>query len=242
MIADTAFIFAAGFGKRMLPLTLEVPKPMVKVAGKMMIEYALDRLHEAGINNVVVNTYHLADTIHGWLMQRAEKGTPNIRISHEKTVLLDTAGGIIQALPMLGNKPFFTINGDIIWNDKNAQNNIFSQMCQHWDAKKMDILMLLCPKKKAIGYEGKGDFGLDKQGNIIRSDEENPYVYAGIQLIEPSLFKGLPIKPFSLRDIYWERRQKNNVYHRMSGLIYDGQWLHVGTVADIATAEKYLTA
>jgi MurNAc alpha-1-phosphate uridylyltransferase len=240
MIADTAFVFAAGFGKRMLPLTLEVPKPMAKVAGKMMIEYALDNLERAGIHNVVVNTYHLAEVINPWLEERAKLLKPRILISHEKTVLLDTAGGIVQALPLLGIKPFFTINGDIIWYDNPQKASVFAQICQHWNPDTMDILMLLCPKEKAIGYEGKGDFGLNEGGFITRSEEGNPYVYCGIQLIKPSLFEGLPIKPFSLREIYMARKHQDGSYQRMAGVIYDGQWLHVGTVQDIATAEKYL--
>lgn len=240
MIADTAFLFAAGYGKRMLPLTLEVPKPMVKVAGKMIIEHALDNLHAAGIDNVIVNTHHLADVIHPWLEQRAKKIAPHIRISHEKNRLLDTAGGIVQALPMLGKKPFFTINGDIIWHDNLGGKSIFAQMCEHWDPNTMDILMMLCPKEKAIGYEGKGDFSLNKENSIMRLEDDNPYVYGGIQLIKPSLFKGLPLEPLSLREIYKERTKENNACYRMAGLVYDGHWLHVGTVADIAKAEKYL--
>jgi N-acetyl-alpha-D-muramate 1-phosphate uridylyltransferase len=239
MKVDTALLFAAGFGKRMLPLTLEIPKPMVKVAGKMLIESALERLQEAGIKHVVVNTHHLADKINSWLETRKDSGL-KISISHERHLLLDTAGGIVQALPLLGAHPFFTINGDILWHDRTGAIPILERMSQQWDHTKMDILMLLCPKEKAVGYEGKGDFSLTKNGTVCRTGGGEPYVYCGIQLIEPSLFKGQPVKPFSLREIYDAKKQSDGSYDRIFGLVYDGHWSHVGTVADIERAEKYL--
>ncbi len=233
---DTAFIFAAGFGERMLPITLHTPKPMVGVLGKKVIEYCFENINRARfIKNVVVNTHHLAEVIEPYLVAC---GYPNfkIKISAEKEIL-ETAGGIINALQLIGPKPFFTINGDIIWQDKIG--NILEKLKDNFDETKDDILMLLVPKEKAIGYHGKGDFSLKDDGAIYKS-EDNKYVYTGIQIIKPRLFFGYEVKPMSLRVIYEAKKQSDGCYKSIRGLVYDGTWLHVGTVADIAKAEEFL--
>ena len=244
MPIDTAFIFAAGLGKRMLPLTLYVPKPMVKIAGTMLIEHALRQVEQAGVRRVVVNSHHLADQLDAWLMAwHIQHPDIHMTISDERDQLLETAGGIIKALPLLGTNPFFTINGDVLWKDRTgAGNGLFSALNRHWDPDKMDMLLALCPREKAFGYEGSGDFSLASDGTLRRDGDYNPYVYCGIQIIKPSVFKGYPIEPFSLRDIYHARKQPDGSYQRMAGVVYDGDWLHVGTVADIAKAEIHLAS
>lgn len=236
----TAFVFAAGKGTRMLPLTLYVPKPMVKVAGKMLIEHVFCRLEDAGVTKVVVNSHHLSDTLNPWLLtQKQHHPHLNLVISDETEELLETGGGLVKARAALGRDPFFTINGDIIWKDK-PEAKLLSSLAQMWDANRMDMLLGLCPIEQAVGYEGEGDFDLANDGTLIRRAGKNPYVYCGVQIFKPSVLEGYSARPFSLRDIYQARKQPDGSYHRMAGMIYYGHWLHVGTVGDITVAENYL--
>jgi MurNAc alpha-1-phosphate uridylyltransferase len=235
---EIAMVFAAGFGKRMLPITNTIPKPMVKVAGKSLIDYALDNLADAGVKTAVVNTHHLADVLEKHLKNRML--LPNIKVSHED-VILETGGGIVKALPMLGNQPFFSVNSDImVVNDK---TNALKRLADFWDAEKMDVLMLLHPTEKAVGYEGQGDFDLTDDARIIRNDANSyPYVFTGVMISKPEIFGGLEEKPFSLyRDfIHKKYIQADGSLSRVYGLVHDGKWLHIGTPEGIKLAESNL--
>lgn len=229
----TAMLFAAGFGERMRPLTNDKPKPLIPINGKTILDHNLDHLAQDGITQVVINTHYKAEQIHGHVKNRT---SPTITISHEKEQILETAGGIIYALPHLGNNPFFVINGDIIWIDH--KTSALARMAEFFDEKKMDILMLLHPKDKAIGYDGKGDFHYHPDTHTITRPTDNSgadYIFTGIQIIHPRVFEGLECKPFSLRKIYF-----NQTTTRIHALIHEGDWLHIGTPKGVGLAEKYL--
>jgi len=238
----TAFVFAAGKGTRMLPLTLYVPKPMVRVAGKMLIEQIFLHLKEVGVRRVIVNSHHLAEILSAWILaQREHFNTFEIIVSDETEALLETAGGLVKALSLLGTDPFFTVNGDVVWKDDPALTlPLLSSMAERWNSGQMDMLLALCPVERAVGYHGKGDFDLTPDGTLVRHADKNPYVYCGVQIINPAVLQGYPIKPFSLREVYEARKQTDGSYHRMMGMVYQGHWIHVGTVSDITTAEHYL--
>lgn len=235
-----AMLFAAGFGKRMHPLTHTTPKPLIKVAGKTLLDHNLDHLAANGIQDVVVNTHYLADQVHNHVAKRlAAKQPPHIIISHEKEEILETAGGIIYALPHIGKTPFFSINGDIIWLDATQPHipNTLEAMDNFYDENTMDILMLLHPKETAIGYDGTGDFHLSNDGYIERPKPGTPadYVFTGMQILHPRIFKGLTCKPFSMREIYF-----NHPNIRIRAIVNEGKWLHIGTKEGVKEAEKVL--
>lgn len=234
---DTAFVFTAGFGKRLLPITQTIPKPMVKVADKMLVEHILDRLSAAGIKKVIMNTHHLAEVMQQAITQ-LQTQYPSLEIIsiHEETIL-ETGGGLVNALPLLGSRPIFTINGDILWENN---SDALLQMQHYWDESKMDILMLLQEKETAIGYEGRGDFDLAPLGNVFRRTNRlaYPYVFTGIQIINPEVLKEYEVVPFSLRKIYDSHLQSDGMYRRIYGMKHAGQWLHIGTVEGLKLAEE----
>lgn len=225
----TAMIFAAGFGKRMLPLTAKLPKPLITVKGKTLLSYAIDNLVRSGIERIVINTHYLAEHIHHYILQHDYDA--EIILSHEETIL-ETGGGIVHALPHLGDQPFFTINSDAIWVDQHQP--ALHALARCWRKKEMDAVLLLQPTENAVGYDGPGDFFLEDSGVLRFRGEADyaPYVYTGIQLISPHVFSGMKPTPFSLRDIY-----ARGILH---GVVHDGQWLHVGTVDGIRLAEEAL--
>ena len=152
-------MLAAGLGKRMLPLTATMPKPLVKVGGRTLIDFALDRLDEAGIEVVVVNVHHFADMLEAHLRTRR---SPVIVVSDEREAVLETGGGVKKALPLLGAAPFITFNSDSIWVEGESPN--LSRLIAAWDPERMDILMLVAPRDTSVGYEGEGDFSRDAFG------------------------------------------------------------------------------
>lgn len=229
MILKTAMVFAAGFGKRMLPITNITPKPLVKVAGKSMIDYALDGIAAAGIKKAVVNTHHLADVMESHL--KARNGKPEIVISHED-VILETGGGIVNALPLLGDEPFLSMNGDIILVD--GQTSALQRLSAAWNPEQMDVLMLLHPVETAVGYDGSGDFDLSPDGHIINNAASKPYVFTGVMIMKPQIFKGYKAEPFS---VYRDCIAKLD---KVFGLVHDGKWLHIGTPEGIGLAEAAL--
>lgn len=235
---DTAMVFAAGFGKRMLPLTNTIPKPLVKVSDKSIIDYTIDSLDKFGIKNIVVNTHHLANKVQEHL--KCLKTNAKISISHEEEIL-ETGGGLIKALHLLGNKPFFSLNSDTIIADGEA--SFLARMANAWNPDKMDVLMLLEPLEEAIGYDGNGDFDLTDDGRILRSDnEKRKYVFTGAMIIKPELFKNEAIRPFSIYREFIEPKyiQKDRSLDRVYGIVHDGKWLHIGTVEGIKVAEHNL--
>ncbi len=185
----TAMVLAAGLGKRMAPITDTMPKPLVKVAGKRLIDWGLDALENAGVERAIVNTHYLADQLD---MHLATRKTPAILVSDERKELLDSAGGIINALPQIGSDPFFVINADTFWIDGGRPNLVL--LAEGWDDARMDILLMIAAKGQATGYDGRGDFNISAEGRLRRLEagETSPYIYAGAAIMHPRIFAGAP--------------------------------------------------
>jgi len=226
-------VFAAGLGTRMRPITDRTPKPLVSVAGRTLIDRALDEFEEAGVGTAIVNVHHLADQIESHLASRAR---PRIVISNERDLLLDQGGGIKKALPLIGDAPFFICNTDAFWIDA-ARSNILA-LAEAFDADRMDAALLLAPTRGSVGIDWGGDFDLDAQGRIIRREGPKPYVYAGVGLMKPQLFAGVADDVFKLAPFFFEAARKGRLY----GVVSSGLWLHVGTVAAIEEAERAIAA
>jgi N-acetyl-alpha-D-muramate 1-phosphate uridylyltransferase len=228
-----AMVLAAGKGLRLRPITLSRPKPLVEVGGQAMLDGALDRLAEAGVAEAVVNAHYLGEMIEAHLQGRAH---PRIHLSHE-AALLETGGGVKKALPLLGEEPFFVVNGDILWRDGKVP--ALQRLAEAWDAAAMDALLLLQPTATAIGYEGLGDFVMDQLGRLRRRKEGEvaAFLFAGLQILSPSLFADTPDGPFSLNLIYDRALADGRLY----GLRHDGTWYHVGTPEDLERVEAALS-
>jgi N-acetyl-alpha-D-muramate 1-phosphate uridylyltransferase len=225
---DTAMVLAAGFGKRMRPLTDTIPKPLVTVGGQPLIAYAFDRLREAGVTRAVVNGHYLADQIETW--STAQKKPSGI-FSDERDEILETGGGIVRALPLLGEKPFYVMNADCFWVDGDVP--ALQRLADAWDDSKMDCLLLLCDPQRTTGYDGAGDFVINEGGQLTRGKS---LAYIGGYVVHPRFFADAPKGSFST-NVLWDRAIAKG---RLSGLAHDGWWLHVGTVPAIAEAEAKL--
>jgi N-acetyl-alpha-D-muramate 1-phosphate uridylyltransferase len=235
IVPRRAMILAAGLGTRMRPLTDTLPKPLVKVAGRPLIDHVLDRLAEAGVECVVVNVHHLADQMQRHLAQRKQ---PQIVISDERGLLLGTGGGVKKALPELGDAPFFHINSDTIWIDGVKPN--LARLADAFDPAAMDALLLLAPTNGSIGYSGRGDFAMAADGQLRKRAEQEvaPFVYAGAAILSPALFKSTPEGELSLTTLFDRAAQAR----RLHGLRMEGLWMHVGTPEAIASAEAAIKA
>lgn len=233
-----AIILAAGLGLRMRPLTDHLPKPLVRVAGKCLVDYALDFVESAGIGTVVVNASYLADMLETHLKTRKH---PNVRVSREQQPL-ETGGGIREALKYLGREPFVSVNGDVIC--LNRGEHALKRLREAWDEKRMDALLLVQPVERTVGYDGPGDFFVGPDGAITRRGERlsAPYVFAGIQLLHPRFFTGCPPEgPFSLNLLYNRGTHDNGTLHRVFALPHQGDWLHIGDPAGVKAAETYFS-
>jgi N-acetyl-alpha-D-muramate 1-phosphate uridylyltransferase len=235
MMPNRAIVLAAGLGTRMRPYNGHIPKPLVEIGGKSLIDYSLDRLADAGVESVVVNVHHLADILERHLAPRQR---PHIVISDERGELLGTGGGIAKALPKLGDAPFFLANSDTVWLDGVKPN--FQRMADAFDPKTMDVLLLLAPTTNSIGYTGRGDFAMLPDGRLRRRRENEvvPFVYAGAAILSPALFDDVPKGAFSLT-VLFDRAAANG---RLYGLRLEGVWMHVGTPEAVAAAEAALAA
>ena len=232
--ANNAMILAAGLGRRLQPITINTPKPLVMVAGKPIIGYAIDHFVKAGLGRLVVNVHYLADQVITYLENRNDI---EIIVSDETNQILDTGGGIKKALPFLGNKPFFTCNSDIIWHDK--YQDALKGLLSAWNNNNMDALLLLKSTDSAFGYNGKGDFFMEPSGRVKRKNAEGsaPFVFAGLQLIKPSIFEEYPEVPFSLNKIFDKLLSSG----RLFGFVYNGSWLHIGDIDGLKIAENYFS-
>jgi MurNAc alpha-1-phosphate uridylyltransferase len=228
-----AMILAAGLGTRMLHLTEDKPKAMVEVDGKPLIDHALDRLIGIGIERVVVNLHYKADVLEDYLTNRSDI---EIIISDERDQILDTGGGIVRALPHFGDQPFITHNCDTIWIEKKVSN--LERLVQAWQPNSMDALMLLAPSEGSLGYDGKGDFFMGPDGELIRrgTEDKAPYVWAGVQIIKPEFFESAPRGAFST-NVVWDK-----ILDRLGlrGIELDGTWMHVGTPDGVEDAEALI--
>ncbi len=231
MPLDTAMILAAGLGTRMRPLTDTIPKPLVALNGRALIDHVLDRLAASGIKRAVVNVHHHADKLEAHLKTRK---TPEIAISDERGVLLDTGGGVVRALPLIGNKPFLIHNSDSVWIEGLGQN--LARLISAWDDVRMDSIMLLAPTTGSLGYDGPGDFQMDANGRLTRQSGQRlaPFVFAGVSIIHPCMFKSEAERRFSLNHV-WDRGISAG---RLYGIRLEGLWMHVGTPEALAEAEQ----
>jgi N-acetyl-alpha-D-muramate 1-phosphate uridylyltransferase len=226
----TALVLAAGFGKRMRPLTDTIPKPLVPLDGKPLLDHVLDRLNAAGVTNAVVNVHYLADKIEAHLKTRFH---PHVTISDERDALLDTGGAVIRARDRLGAGPYMIHNSDSVWIESGESN--LSRLVGHYDEDLMDGILLLAPTATSLGYDGRGDFHLNTDGTLSRQsgNEPAPYVFAGVSIIDSIMFSGEKEHAFSLNKI-WDM----SIYAgRLFGVVLEGLWMHVGTPESLAHAE-----
>jgi N-acetyl-alpha-D-muramate 1-phosphate uridylyltransferase len=228
---DSAMILAAGFGTRMKPITDHTPKPLVPLAGRALVDHALDRLVAAGVKRVVVNTHYKAEMIEAHLKARHDVA---IELSHE-TVLLDTGGGVKKALPLLGDA-FYVLNADVFW--LNAKVPALARLRRAWDDTRLDALLLVQRTVAAVGYDGLGDFTVDPVGRLRRRGEREvaPHLFAGIEIMSRRFFDGSPDGAFSL-NMLWNKAIEAG---RIEALIHDGEWFHVGTPQGLAATEERL--
>jgi N-acetyl-alpha-D-muramate 1-phosphate uridylyltransferase len=212
-----------------------MPKPLVTVDGKPMLDHVLDRLADAGVERAVVNVHHFAEQI---IAHVAARTRPQIIISDERGVLLDTGGGVVKALSELGDAPFFHLNADTIWIDSVKPH--LTRLAETFDPATMDALLLLAPIAGSIGYYGRGDFNMASDGRLTARPEREvaPFVYAGAAILSPALFKGAPQGKFSLTTLFMSAAETG----RLSGLRLEGLWMHVGTPEAIGAAEAAIKA
>lgn len=233
VVGKNAMVLAAGFGQRMRPLTLTRPKPLVEVAGKALIDYGFDRLRLAGVETAVVNVHYLPDQIEDWASRQS---SPRIVIADERAEILDTGGGVANALPLLGEEPFFVLNSDSFWVDEGQP--ALDRLRAAWDDVRMDCLLLLSPLERTVGYDGSGDFVLGGDGRLARraGSSGTPLAYIGGYLVSPRLFEAAPMGSFSMNKL-WDKAIGQG---RLFGLEHLGRWLHVGTPEAIPLAERAL--
>lgn len=228
-------VMAAGLGKRMRPLTAVRPKPLVPVAGKPLIDHVFDRLRGAGIERVVVNVHYLADALEAHLQRHHPD--MDIVISDERDMLLETGGGLVKALPLLGDDPVLVVNGDSLWID--GPVDAIRLLASRWDPDKMDMLLLMVPFARAHNLGGKGDFRLAADGRILgrrRPGTVAPFAYIGVQIINPRVIADAPVGAFST-NLFWDRAIAAG---RAYGQVHQGLWFEVGTPASIPRTEAIL--
>lgn len=226
---DAVMLFAAGFGTRMGALTANQPKPLIKVAGKALIDHALDQISGAGLTNTVVNLHYKGDQIATHLQD-----CPNIALSWEREQILETGGGLRAALPILGIGPVFTLNTDAVWTGPNA----LVTLRNHWESSKMDALLLLAPPAQITGFHGTGDFILAPDGRISRANAAPGLAYLGAQILRPLGIETITDPSFSL-NILWDQMIANG---RAYGVLHTGGWCDVGRPQGIEEAEDMLEA
>ena len=218
----TAMVLAAGHGTRMRPLTNDRAKAMVEVGGKPLIDHMLDRLEAAGIERAVINVHAHAAHLEAHL--KARNRGPEIIISDERDLLLETGGGMVKALPLLGDDPVLACNIDAIWTENDAP--VMDSLMERWDAHVMEDLLLLAPLERTLGYHGKGDFRFGHDGRLERRGDRDaaPYVYAGVQITKLDRLARESIEPFSRNRIWNQTLDAGTIF----GHPMDGFWMHVG--------------
>ena len=232
----TAMLLAAGLATRMRPLTDRTAKPLLPLGGKPLIDHALDKLAEAGVETVVVNAHWHAAQVEAHL--RTRSGIPPRTIIRHETSLLDTGGSVKAALDLLGPEPFFVVNGDAFWLD--GPRPALSRLAAAFDPANVDGVLLVHRTFQVHAEVGFGDFLVDKWGGLGRRREREiaPYIYAGLQLISPTLLRGMPDGPFSMNRA-WDVSIADD---RLRSVVHDGLWFHLSTPDDLAEAETVLQA
>lgn len=233
-VPKTAMVMAAGLGKRMRPLTAARPKPLIEVAGRTLLDHVLNRLRAAGVEKVVVNVHYLPDALEAHLAARADG--LDIRISDERSQLLETGGGLVKAAPLIEGDPFIAVNSDNLWIDGPADT--LKLLASHWDDERMDALLLLVPHARAQNHTGRGDFHMDRSGRLRRREKAHvaPFVYTGVQIMSKRLLMDAPEGPFST-NLLWDRAMEQG---RCFGAVHQGLWFDVGTPQAIGQTEAFL--
>jgi len=229
-VPETAMVLAAGRGERMMPLTDTCPKPLLQVGGTAILDRILDKLADAGVARAVVNAHHLADRIESHL---AERTIPEITLIREAEAL-ETGGGVANALPQLGDRPFFVINGDSVWLD--GLRDALHRFAEIWDDDAMDVLLLLYPFARVLSWHGLGDYRMDPDGRLTRRPESHvaPYAYMGVSILHPRALEGALEGAFSLNAVYDKAEEAG----RLFGAVHDGLWYHISTPDDLDEANR----
>ncbi len=231
---NTAMIMAAGKGTRMMPLTADRPKPLIEVAGVALLDHVLDHLRGADISRVVINAHYRAAQVEQHMAEYAADF--DVTISDERDLLLDTGGGLVRALPLIGDDPFICVNADNWWTDEGE--NAFKRLMNVWGSDAMDVLMLVVPFAEANNSQGQGDFDLDDHGRLSRrkAGQQGAYVWTGIQMLAKRLIVNPPADVFST-NVFWDRAIAAD---RCFGLVHEGLWFDVGYPAAIKATELKL--
>jgi MurNAc alpha-1-phosphate uridylyltransferase len=234
LIPRKAMVLAAGLATRMRPLTDTTAKPLLPLMGRTLLDHTLDRLAAVGVETVVVNAFWQAEKVVGHL---ANRPAPPRTIASRETVLLETGGGVRNALPLLGDQPFFVINGDAFWLDGACP--ALTRLAAAFDDS-VDAVLLLHRTVQVQAETGPGDFTLDPWGVPKRRGERQvvPYIYAGLQIVSHTLLRGMPDGPFGMNRA-WDRALAHG---RLKAIVHDGLWFHLSTPADLADAEENLRA
>jgi MurNAc alpha-1-phosphate uridylyltransferase len=229
----SGMVLAAGIGARLRPVTETIPKPLVEINGRTLLDHAIDRLALVGVERVVVNVHYKARMVAAQLSRR---DTPRIEISEEPE-LLDTGGGVKRALPQLDDA-FFVVNSDVFW--LNSKDDALLRLAREFDPEHMDAMLLLQRTVTAVGYEGSGDYFLDASGKPRRRGEHEvaPYLFAGVQLLHRQLFDGIPDRIFSLVRLFDRAEQAG----RLGAIVHDGEWYHIGTPEGLAATRERLSS
>ena len=234
-VPEVAMVMAAGLGKRMRPLTATRPKPLIEVGGKTLIDHTFDHLRSAGVKRAIVNVHYLADQMEAHLKARASD--LEVLISDERSQLMETGGGIVQARDLIGDQPFLCVNSDNLWID--GPVDAIRGLAAQWDAAKMDALLLLVPLARAHCHRGQGDFRLDAHGRITERRKAGrlaPFVFIGVSILSPTLIRDWPEGPFST-NLFFNRALEAG---RLWGVVHQGLWFDVGTPEAIGETELAL--
>ena len=231
----TAMLLSAGLGTRMRPLTDDRPKPMIEVAGRTLIDRLLDKLARAGVERAVVNVHWKAEVLEDHLRGRSDI---EVLISDERDRLLETGGGVVKALPLLGEEPVYILNTDALWPDE--RDSALIELAAAFDPERMDALLLLAPMDNTLGFDGPGDFFLGDDARLERRGDRAsaPFAYAGVYVMNPQHLTRYPVEPFSA-NVYWSESLKAG---RLFGQVMAPFWMHVGDPAARDAAEARLLA
>jgi MurNAc alpha-1-phosphate uridylyltransferase len=236
---NQAMLMAAGLGKRLRPITERIPKPMVEIAGKSLVERTLEKLHAQKINKIVINLHYRAELLRKFIENLEVAKDLEIIFSDEAEQL--EAGGIVKALPYFDSKPFYLLNSDFIWFDHGV--SMLAALNNRWDETKMDCLLAVKKLSEIPCYSSLGDFDLDDEGQLYRKTNrmELPYVFCSSMILAPSLFTDLKVEKFSFfRDfIFPKKMDANGKLARVYGLVADIDWFHIGTVEELEWTESY---
>jgi N-acetyl-alpha-D-muramate 1-phosphate uridylyltransferase len=229
----TAMVLAAGLGTRLRPVTDTIPKPLIEINGRTLLDHAIDRLALVGVERVVVNVHYKAALV---VAQLARRDHPHIEISDEAE-LLDTGGGVARALPLLDDV-FFVANSDVFWLD--GKDPALQRLAAAFDPERMDAILLLQRTVTAVGYDGSGDYLIDASGYPHRRGERAvaPFLFAGLQLLHSRAFAGISDRVFSLVRIF-DRAEEAG---RLQAIVHDGEWYHIGTPQGLAATRERLSS